>query len=162
MQLLQQYLVRERPNLVKNQVRLRMIGRRQELSEAVLKELDESIRMSEQHRGLTLCLAINYGGRVELVDAVRAIAGKVHDGELTVDEIDEALVQGHLYAPDIPDPDLMIRTSGEMRISNFLLWQLSYSELWITPKAWPDFDREDLLEAMKAYANRDRRFGGIV
>lgn len=161
MQLLQQYLIRERPSLMRNQVRLKMIGRRDGLPDFVLKELDESIQLSQHNSGLTLCLAINYGGRLELVDAMQAIARKVEDKTLAIADIDTATIQAHLYAGDIPDPDLMIRTSGEMRISNFLLWQLSYSELWITPKTWPEFERKDLMDAMMAYAHRDRRFGGL-
>lgn len=161
MKLLEQYLVAERPNLIKNQVRLRVIGRRDPLPDNVLREMDTSIALSAEHTGLTLCLAINYGGRLELVDAVKRVAGQVQQGNLALDEIDEQHIIEGLYAPDIPDPDLMIRTSGEMRISNFLLWQLSYSELWVTPKTWPEFGRLDLIEAMHAYANRDRRFGGL-
>ncbi len=161
MDLLHRYLINERSTLAKNSIRLRVIGRREGLPENVLKELDQSLLESQENRKLTLCLAINYGARAEVVDAVRAIASKIRQGALEVDDIDEQTIHDHLYSPDIPDPDLMIRTSGEMRISNFLLWQLSYSELWITEKTWPEFGREDLETAILAYADRDRRFGGL-
>ena len=110
---------------------------------------------------MVLCLAINYGGRAELVDTVRAIAQRVREGQLNPDDIDEALLSESLNTAGMPDPDLLIRTAGEMRVSNFLLWQISYAELWVTPKCWPDFDPATLVEALRDYAGRTRRFGGL-
>ncbi len=161
MDLLHRYLIHERPTLAKNGIRLRVIGRREGLPQKVLDEIDVSLKESACNDRLTLCLAINYGGRSELADAMRTIAEKVQEGSLSPKEIDESTIQKYLYTSDLPDPDLMIRTSGEMRISNFLLWQLSYSEMWITEKSWPDFGREDLIQAMIGYAMRDRRYGGL-
>ena len=161
MDLLHRYLIHERPTLAKNGIRLRVIGRREGLPQKVLDEIDVSLAESANNQRLTLCLAINYGGRSELADAMRSIAQKVQSGTLDPNEIDESTIQNHLYTHDMSDPDLMIRTSGEMRISNFLLWQLSYSEMWITDKAWPDFGRDDLIQAIVGYAMRDRRYGGL-
>ncbi len=110
---------------------------------------------------MALCLAINYGGRTELVDAVRHLCGEVKAGRLTPDEIDEAVISNALYTAGMPDPDLLIRTAGEMRVSNFLLWQISYAELWVTEVCWPDFDAAVLHQGLRAYARRERRFGGL-
>jgi len=155
------YLIKERAEIMENNVRLIQIGRRDRLPERVLHELDITVSMSKDNSGLKLCLAINYGSRDEIVDAVRAIAREVKAGKLDPDDIDETHVTGHLYAPDVRDPDLLIRTAGEMRISNFLLWQISYAELYVTDVLWPDFTKEDLNEAIRAYAARDRRFGTV-
>ena len=125
-------------------------------------EIDESIRLSQDNTGMGLCLAINYGGRTELIDAVRSLARQVRDGRLDPDAIDEAAISGALYTAGTPDPDLLIRTAGEMRISNFLLWQISYAELWVTSRCWPDFDRATLHQALRDYAARERRFGGLT
>ena len=162
MRLLKQYLIQERPTLMKNNIRLRIIGRRDGLPAEVLEEMDRSVEVSRNNSALTLCLAINYGARQELVDAIRAIATDVQNGQLAIEEIDEEQISDHLYTSDIPDPDLLIRTSGEMRISNFLLWQISYSELWVTAKAWPEFSDEDFDMALADYSNRQRRFGGLT
>jgi undecaprenyl diphosphate synthase len=142
-------------------MRVRIIGQRSGLPKKVLDEIDRTLQVCQAHSGMTLCLAINYGSRAELVGAIRNIASKVQQGQLLADQIDEALVSSQLSTAGLPDPDLLIRTSGEMRISNFLLWQISYSEFWVTRTLWPDFDRGDLLEAIRQYANRDRRFGGL-
>ncbi len=162
MRLLKQYLIQERPTLMKNNIRLRIIGRREGLPSDVLDEMDRSVEVSANNSDLTLCLAINYGARQEMVDAMRSIADDVKLGKLDVDAIDEKVIADRLYTTDIPDPDLLIRTSGEMRISNFLLWQISYSELWVTPKAWPEFSDADFEEALAEYSNRQRRFGGLA
>ncbi|MFK7737337.1 MAG: isoprenyl transferase [Pirellulaceae bacterium] len=161
MELLKRYLVAERETLVENNLRVRVIGRREGLPEDVLEEIDETLRACANNDGMTLCLAINYGSRQELIDAVRSLVNDVRDGELTPEEIDEANFESKLYTAGIPDPDLLIRTSGEMRISNFLLWQISYSELWVTDTPWPEFDRTHLAEAIRCFANRNRRFGGL-
>jgi undecaprenyl diphosphate synthase len=162
MALLKQYLADERPTLQKNDIRFAVIGRRAGLPADVLAEIDDCIRFTADHRGLRLCLAINYGGRTELVDAARALAAKAVRRELQPDAIDEADVTASLYTAGMADPDLLIRTAGEMRVSNFLLWQISYAELWVTPTRWPDFGVETLHAALKEYAARDRRFGGLT
>jgi undecaprenyl diphosphate synthase len=127
----------------------------------VLAELDKTIEMSRSNTGMWLNLAINYGGRGELVDAMRLIAGKVRDGVLEPADITEDTISGHLYTAGLADPDLLVRTAGEMRVSNFLLWQISYAEIWVTQRCWPEFDEAALHEAIRAYAARDRRFGGL-
>jgi len=161
MALLKQYLLDERPLILEQDIRFRVIGRREGIPEDVQAEMDESIRLSAGNTGLTLCLAINYGSRTEIVDAVRDLAERVQRGELAPAEIDEEAITGALYTAGMRDPDLLIRTAGEMRISNYLLWQISYAELWVTPKCWPEFDAETLHEACRAFAGRDRRFGGL-
>src|SRR5207245_1693744 len=127
----------------------------------VIREIDENVRLSRKNTGMALCLAINYGGRTELVDAVRAIAEQVRQGRLDPGDIDETTFSDALYTGGMPDPDLLIRTAGEMRVSNFLLWQISYAELWVTDKCWPEFDRACLHAALHDYASRERRFGGL-
>ena len=161
MQLLRQYLIEERRRILEENIRLRMIGRRQGLPQEVLRELDRTMEMSRHNSGMVLCLAINYGGRCELVDAVRAIAREVQAGRLAPAQIDEQLVARFLYTCGMPDPDLLIRTAGEMRVSNFLLWQSSYTEFWTTPRCWPEFELEDLHRAIADFARRQRRFGGL-
>ena len=161
MALLHQYLLEERAEIMEQNIRFTTIGRRSELPDEVLREIDENIRLSRDNTGLTLCLAINYGGRTELIDAARALAQQVRDGRLRPEQIDEAAFDGALYTAGMPDPDLLIRTAGEMRVSNFLLWQISYAELWVTDLCWPEFDAPALHEALRDFARRDRRFGGL-
>lgn len=161
MDLYVEYLIKERAEIMDNNVRLVQIGRRDGLPAPVLRELDQTRAISAANTGLSLCLAINYSSRNEIVDAVRDIARRVRAGELPVEEIDEQTVDQSLYTAGIPDPDLLIRTAGEMRISNFLLWQISYSELYVTDVLWPDFRKEHLNEAIRAFAARDRRFGAV-
>src|SRR5262245_3978959 len=161
MALLEQYLVEERQEILDQNIRFAVIGRRDELSLAVLREIDENIRLSRDNTGMVLCLAINYGGRTELLDAVRLIVENVEAGVLRPDQIDEAVMAEALYTRGMPDPDLLIRTAGEMRVSNFLLWQISYAELWVTERCWPDFDTQTLRQALRDYAARERRFGGL-
>ena len=161
MSLLKTYLIQERPTLIKNDIRLTIIGRRDGIPVEVQSEMDRSVELSKNGKSLTLCLAINYGARQEIVDAVRNIVSKVQSGSLDLASIDESTIANHLYTSGMPDPDLLIRTSGEMRLSNYLLWQISYSELWITDKPWPEFDKEDLVQAITDYNKRDRRFGGL-
>lgn len=162
MTLLKRFLRNEVKELHENKVRLRAIGRLSDLPESVRHELNEAMRATEHYTEATLVLALSYGGRTEIAHAAQALARKVKAGELDPDAIDEAAIAANLYAPDIPDPDLMIRTSGEMRISNFLLWQLSYAELYITDILWPDFREEHLVAAIEEYSRRHRRFGGLV
>jgi undecaprenyl diphosphate synthase len=162
MHLLEQYMIEERSTIMKNDVRVRMLGRRDDIPDEVLRELDKTVEMSRGNQGLSLNLAINYGGRAEIVDAVRQIAARVQAGQLPPAAIDEAALAEQLYTAGAADPDLLIRTAGEMRISNFLLWQISYAEIWVTEKCWPEFDEATLHEAIRAYAARQRRFGGLT
>ena len=161
MTLLRTFLRNQEHELHENKVRLRMIGRMADLPQAVQKELKRVIEATRDHTEGTLTLALSYGSRVEIVEAVKAIARKVKKGVMDPEEIDDAVFSAHLYAPDIPDPDLMIRTSGEMRLSNFLLWQLSYAELYVTDVLWPDFREKEFMEALESYAQRHRRYGDI-
>lgn len=159
---LKEYLKSELPVMQKNNIRLRSIGRIGEFSAGVRKVLNRTIEATSNNTGLTLVLALNYGGRTEIVDGVRRIAKEVLDGKVIPEMIDEVFFSRYLYAADIPDPDLLIRTSGEMRVSNFLLWEISYTELWVTPIYWPDFNREVLLSALNDFRKRERRFGGLI
>jgi undecaprenyl diphosphate synthase len=159
--LLTQYLIEERETLLENDIRLKIIGRRDRIPLEVQREMDRTLEMTADNQGSCLCLAINYGGRAEIVDAVQRIAIEVQSGKFGVDQIDESLVAQHLYTAGMSDPDLLIRTAGEMRISNYLLWQISYSELWVTKKLWPEFGLDDFCEAIRDYAQRSRRFGGL-
>lgn len=161
MALLHRYLLEERAEILEQNLRFGMIGRRHGLPETVLKELDENVRLSSSNTGMRLCLAINYGARGELSDAVRSIAARVAARELSPEAIDEEIISDSLYTAGMPDPDLLIRTAGEMRVSNFLLWQISYTELWVTQRCWPEFDRDLLHEAFRDYAQRQRRYGGL-
>ncbi|MEX2169742.1 MAG: isoprenyl transferase [Pirellulales bacterium] len=161
MHLLRQYMIHERSTLMDNNLRVRMLGRREAIPAEVLREVDRTTEMSQANSGTWLNLAINYGGRGELVDAMQSIAAEVEAGTLAAGDITEATIAGHLYTAGLPDPDLLIRTAGEMRISNFLLWQISYAEIWVTDKCWPEFDEATLHAAIRDFARRQRRFGGI-
>jgi undecaprenyl diphosphate synthase len=161
MTLLREYLILERAEIMDQNIRFTVIGRREGLPDHVLAEMDENIRVSSKNTGMVLCLAINYSGRTELVDAVRVLAERAKRGELQPVDIDETAVSDALYTTGMADPDLLIRTAGEMRVSNFLLWQISYAELWVTAKCWPDFDEATLREALRDFAQRERRFGGL-
>jgi undecaprenyl diphosphate synthase len=161
MRLLEESIMRELPELMENNVRLRVIGRAEGVPLPVRRGLDHVMVETEKNTGLNLLMAFNYGGRDELLDAVRAIARRVQAGELAPEAISEADVTGALYTDGVPDPDLLIRTGGEMRVSNFLLWQIAYTELWITPTLWPDFGPVDLYRAVADFQRRSRRFGGV-
>ncbi len=161
MRLYVEYLIKEREEIMENGIRLMQIGRRAGLPPEVLRELDRSVEMSRDNRRMTLCLALNYSSRSEIVDAIRSLATRAAAGELRPEDIDEQTVSASLYTADLPDPDLLIRTSGEMRVSNFLLWQISYAELHVTPVYWPDFHAEAFNAAVRDYAARSRRFGGL-
>jgi undecaprenyl diphosphate synthase len=161
-QLLERYVVEERPNIMARNTRVTWIGRREGLPAGAVRELDETVRLSAGNTGLCVCLAINYGGRAEVVDAVRRIAAEVRQGTLDPAAIGEETVAARLYTAGMPEPDLLIRTAGEKRISNFLLWQISYAEIWVTDVCWPDFDEAQLHAALRSYAARDRRFGGLT
>jgi undecaprenyl diphosphate synthase len=160
--LLRYYLRQELPELQKNDVRLAAIGRLEALPDQVRKELEFVAEATSANRGLLVNLAINYGGRAEIVDAVNAILEMARiNGSIQSLKLDEELISANLYSSASPDPDLLIRTSGEMRISNFLLWQIAYAELYVTGTLWPDFSRRDLLRAILEYQKRDRRYGGL-
>jgi undecaprenyl diphosphate synthase len=161
MRLLRRFLIRERPTLMENDVRLTAIGRLDELPRSARNELDRTIAMTGGNRGLNLCLALSYGGRAEIVDACRRMAREVAEGTLAVDDIDEAAMAARLYQPGI-DPDLLVRTAGERRISNFLLWQVSYAEIYVTEACWPEFTVDELQLALRDYAGRTRKYGGLV
>ncbi len=161
MALLQKFLRDTTPELVERNVRLEAIGRLEELPAGCQRQLQTSIETTANNTGLTLILALSYSGRVELIDAVKSVAQEVQAGRLDPVNIDPELFSRHLYTHQYPDPDLLIRTSGEMRLSNFLLWQLSYTEIYFTRTLWPDFRKEDLIEAVHDYANRQRRYGSL-
>ena len=161
LRLLRHFLVIERAELMEQNVRLQMAGRRDGLPAEVLAEIDRTIAQTAGNTGLVLRLAINYGGRTEIVDAARRIAEEARDGRLDPSTLDESTFASYLETAGSADPDLLIRTAGEMRISNFLLWQVSYTELWVTPTLWPDFRGDDLLSACADYASRVRKFGGL-
>ena len=161
MHLLEQYMIEERTTIMRQNVAVRVIGRRDGIPAATLAEMDKTVEMSEANTGTRLCLAINYGSRAELVDAVRQIAEEACRGSLDPATIDEQTISDRLYTAGMPDPDLLIRTAGEMRISNFLLWQISYAELWVTERCWPEFETADFHQALRDFAARDRKYGGI-
>ncbi|WP_435007636.1 isoprenyl transferase [Tundrisphaera lichenicola] len=162
LRLLRHFLVVELEELMEQKVRLTMIGRREGLPPDVLRELDRSVEATAENPGMTLCLAINYGGRTEIAEAARKIARDARSGLLDPDSVDEATFAGYLSTSGMPDPDLLIRTAGEMRVSNYLLWQISYAELWVTQLLWPDFRGDHLLEACVAYSKRRRKFGALI
>ena len=162
MNLLKKFLRNEEREFHENKIRLRAVGRLSDLPKSVRRELNHVMQTTEHYKDACLILARSYGGRTEIANAARELARKVKAGTLEPDAIDEAAISANLYAPDIPDPDLMIRTSGEMRISNFLLWQLSYSELYITDTLWPDFREEHMVKAVEEYGRRHRRYGLIA
>jgi len=157
MVLLKTHIINERSTLIDHNVILSAIGQRSGLPEDVLAEVDKSIEMTQNNTGLHLCLAINYGSRTEIVDAVQNIVRE----KIPAEEIDENCLSEHLYTAKMPDPDLLIRTAGELRLSNYLLWQLSYSEIWVTETCWPDFDKALFNKALDDFAKRQRRFGGL-
>jgi undecaprenyl diphosphate synthase len=154
------YLRKERENLYRAGVRFRVIGHPQEMGEKLQAEFKKTEEYTAENSKLLLNLAVNYGGRTEMLDAVKKISQKVKNGELELSQIDENLISDHLYTAGVPDPDLLIRTSGELRISNFLLWQMAYAEFWFTPLLWPDFKKADLVKAIADYQGRSRRLGG--
>lgn len=161
MRLLKDTIRREVAELMKNNVRLSAMGRLSDLPSEARAELTKAINLTSQNTGLNLVLALSYGGRNEILDAIRKIAQDVSNKNISLSEINSSKFKEYLYIPELPDPDLLIRTSGEMRISNFLLWQIAYTELWVTSVLWPDFRKEHLFQALKDYEKRERRFGKI-
>jgi undecaprenyl diphosphate synthase len=161
MSLLERSIHSELPELMARNARLRVLGRPQGVPTDVRRGIDHVVHETRHNTGLTVLMAFNYGGRDELIDAFRTLARQVQAGELKPEEISEKAISEALYTADIPDPDLLIRTSGEMRVSNFLLWQIAYTELWITPTLWPDFGAADLYRAVAEFQGRTRRFGKV-
>lgn len=160
--LLKRFLVHERDTLMDNNVRLLHSGRRVRLAADVLGLLDETIALTAGNTGMKLSLAISYGARQELVDAMQQLAARVRAGELEPEDIDDEAVRGALYQPSLPDPDVLIRTAGERRISNFLLWQISYAEIYVSDVCWPEFGEQQLHEAFRDYGRRVRKFGRVL
>jgi undecaprenyl diphosphate synthase len=161
MELYVEYMRSQRQLLIDNNIRFVQIGRREGLPALVLQELENTLAATRDNTGMTLCLAINYGSRTEITDAVKKIAAEIQSGKITPDQITESTISSHLYTAGMPDPDLLIRTAGEMRISNYLLWQISYAEFYVTETFWPEFSIEEFHKSLKDYATRNRRFGGI-
>ena len=160
MQLLREYLRQEMPLIQRNDIRMRFLGRADELPAAVQRDTREAMEATKQNTGMVLCIALNYGGRAEIVDAASALLAE-REASANPQKLTEADIERHLYSSGLPDPDLLIRTSGEMRVSNFLLWQIAYAEIFVTETLWPDFNRARLLEAFVDFQKRDRRYGGI-
>ncbi|MEP6937855.1 MAG: isoprenyl transferase [Chthoniobacterales bacterium] len=161
MRLLEQFLKQKTPELLEKNVRLEAIGRLTDLPASCQKQLEKSIAQTSENDGLTLILALSYGARLEIIDAIQSLLREIETGRLDRKKIDAELFSQHLYTRAYPDPDLLIRTSGEMRLSNFLLWQLSYTEMYVTSKLWPDFGKEDLFAAVEEFAQRQRRYGSV-
>ncbi len=155
------YLRSQRQTMMENNIRFRQIGRLANLPDPVVEEMNRTLEMTAGNDGLTLVLALNYGSRAEITDAVRAIAEKIARGQLQPADVNECTISNHLYTAGFPDPDLLIRTAGEMRVSNYLLWQISYAELYVSDVLWPDFGIDDLHGAIRAFAQRNRRFGAL-
>jgi len=162
MELLSRYLSSEIEEFKENNVQVRFMGSRQGLPEVVKTKMDHAIEETKNDTGIILNLAINYGGQAEILHAVRSIAQQVADGSLKIEDIDASVFENNLYSQGLPSPDLLIRTGGDLRVSNFLLWQIAYSEIWTTQVFWPDFTPDMLVEAIKVYQKRERRFGGLV
>jgi undecaprenyl diphosphate synthase len=160
MALLREYLRKEMPLIQKNEIRMRFLGRLDELPPGVQKDVREAMEKTAGNKGMVLCVALNYGGRAEIVDAMNAILSE-RNGHGASHRVTEEQLSRHLYTEGLPDPDLLIRTSGEMRVSNFLLWQIAYAEIFVTETLWPDFNRARLLEALLEFQKRERRYGGI-
>ncbi len=156
-----EYLRQERGTCIDHNIRLRHVGIREGLPESVLAELDESIRVTASNTGMFLCLALNYGSRAEIVEAVKQIAAEVSTGAMAPQDIDESTIDAHLTTAGVPDPDLIVRTSGELRLSNYLMWQASYAEFYATDVCWPDFNTNELHESILEFSRRNRRFGGL-
>ena len=161
MALLKNFLHSEQKEMVENDIRLRVIGQVDRLPEKVRETLHQTMSATKDNTAMTLILALSYGGRAEIIRMVQEVAKLIKQGEIDSNAVTAELIADHLYTRDIPDPDLLIRTSGEMRISNFLLWQIAYSEIFVTPTLWPDFSRDELLEILKDYQSRERRFGQV-
>lgn len=161
LRLITRNLKQELPDMIANNIQVKHIGRREGLPNHLLRQIDDCISATVNNTGLVLSLALNYGGRAEITDAFRHLLAEVESGRLSADELTETHITDSLYTAGLPEPDLMIRTGGEMRISNFLPWQIAYAELWVTPTLWPDFSPAELHRAILDFGKRDRRFGGV-
>jgi undecaprenyl diphosphate synthase len=162
MKLMIEMMRQEIEGMMKNNVRFKVLGNLAKLPEGTRRELELGVEKTKNNTGVQFNIAVSYGGREEIVDAARAIAQKVKDGTLDPADLNEETFGRHLYLPDVPDPELLIRTGGDLRVSNFLLWQVAYTEIYVTPTLWPDFDKKELLKAVEAYHSRQRRFGKVL
>ncbi len=162
LKLFERFLSKEKANLIKNNIKINFIGRLNNLPDSLIEKMKELHESTISNNKLILNVAINYGGRAEIVDALKSIALKIEEKILNSEEINENTIRDNLYTRNLPDPDLLIRTAGEMRISNFLIWQIAYTELWVTPVYWPDFDENNLIEAIRNFQKRVRKYGGKI
>ena len=162
LKLFEKVLCREKENLIKNNIKINFIGRLDNLPNSLTEKMKELHESTKENNKLTLNLAVNYGGRTEILDALKSIILKIDHKKLSIEEINENTIKDNLYTHNFPDPDLLIRTAGEMRISNFMLWQIAYTEFWVTPVFWPDFDENNLIEAIRNFQKRVRKYGGKV
>ena len=162
LKLFERVLSKEKANLIKNNIKINFIGRLNELPNALNKKINELQESTKSNNKLILNIAINYGGRAEIIDAINSIIMKIDEKKLNIEEINENTIRDNLYTHNLPDPDLLIRTAGEMRISNFMIWQIAYTEFWVTPVLWPDFDKNNLIEAIINFQKRVRKYGGKI
>ena len=162
LKLFERVLSKEKANLIKNNIKINFIGRLNNLPDSLTGKMKELHESSKRNNKLILNVAINYGGRAEIVDALKSITLKIEEKKLNIEEINENTIRDNLYTHNLPDPDLLIRTAGEMRISNFMIWQIAYTELWVTPVFWPDFDENNLIEAIRNFQKRVRKYGGKI
>lgn len=162
LKLFERALTNEKADLIKNNIKIDFIGRLKELPNSLNEKLNELLESTRENNKLILNIAINYGGRAEIFDALKSISLKIVEKKLDIEEINENTISDNLYTHHLPDPDLLIRTAGEMRISNFMIWQIAYTELWVTPVFWPDFDKDNLIEAIRSFQKRERKYGGKI
>jgi len=162
LKLFERFLSKEKANLIKNNIKINFIGRLNNLPDSLTEKMKELHESTISNNKLVLNVAINYGGRAEIVDALKSIALKIEEKKLNIEEINENTIRDNLYTQNLPEPDLLIRTAGEMRISNFMIWQIAYTELWVTPVYWPDFDENNLIEAIRNFQKRVRKYGGKI
>ncbi len=162
LKLFERVLIKEKANLIRNNIKINFIGRLNDLPNSLNKKMSELHESTKRNNKLILNIAINYGGRAEIVDAFKSIILKIDEKKLNIEEINENTIRDNLYTHNLPDPDLLIRTAGEMRISNFMIWQIAYTELWVTPVFWPDFDKNNFIEAIRKFQKRVRKYGGKI
>ncbi|MFH1939306.1 MAG: isoprenyl transferase [bacterium] len=162
LKLFERALSKEKANLIKNNIKINFIGRLNDLPNSLNEKMNELFESTKKNNKLILNIAINYGGRAEIIDALKSITLKIVEKKLNIEEINENTIRDNLYTHNLPDPDLLIRTAGEMRISNFMIWQIAYTELWVTPVFWPDFDKNNLIEAIRNFQKRVRKYGGKI
>ena len=162
LKLFERVLSKEKANLIKDNIKINFIGRLSDLPDSLNEKMNELFESTKKNNKLILNIAINYGGRAEIIDALKAITIKIVEKKLNIEEINENTIRDNLYTHNLPDPDLLIRTAGEMRISNFMIWQIAYTELWVTPVFWPDFDKNNLIEAIENFQKRVRKYGGKI